>query len=128
MALSDAGRNAIVDALTAIGFTPFDAANAYIGAGSSGTAFVKSHTDLQGGSKTRKGMDVGWPLQPSADEIELQATFGLLEANHAWLEWGVFNASTGGVMLSRKAEPITGTPKDSTEAWQFNVTLTIDNP
>lgn len=130
MALTNAGVEAMLDAITGIGsFTEFNAANAYIGIGDSTDVFDKTETDLQAATnKSRKPMDTGFPTQPTALTFKLQATWGTADANHAWEEWGVFNGSSGGVMLSRKVETITGSPKTGSEAWQFTVTLTIDNP
>ena len=136
MALTDAGLEAMIDAITNIGaftFFGFDDADppvnhAHIGVGNSTDLFDAAETDLQGGSLFRRPMDTDFPVQTSAKVLTLQSTFGLTEANHAWEEWGVFNAVASGVMLNRKVETITGSPKTGSEVWQFTVTLTFDNP
>jgi hypothetical protein len=132
MPLTNAGVELIVDALTAsaaTGFTPFNSTTAYLGVGSSTTAFAKTQTNLITPlSPARKIMDTGFPTQPTATTITLQATWGTSDAVGAWEEWGVFNAASGGTMLSRKVETLGGGPKGGSEAWQLSVTLTIGNP
>lgn len=55
--------------------------------------------------------------------VQFRSTFGTTQANYAWNEWGVFNASSSGTMLNRK----TGTygTKTSAQSWQFLVGLAI---
>jgi hypothetical protein len=55
--------------------------------------------------------------------ITFRSVFGTGDANFAWQEWGVFNASTGGRMLNRKVESL-GT-KSSAATWTFTVTITL---
>lgn len=125
MPLSNAGRDLISQALVGEAFTGFDNANAHIGVGNSVTAFSKTHTDLQGASKYRKAMDGGYPTR-ATNLLTFRATYGTSEANFAWEEWGVFNASTSGTMLNRKVESL-GT-KPGTQTWQFTVDITVNNP
>ena len=47
MAITDAGRNLLVQAAIGAGPTFFNNANSYIGVGDSTTAFASSQTDLQ---------------------------------------------------------------------------------
>src|SRR4051812_2288362 len=123
MALTNAGRNLIASALIGAAYTTFAAANAYIGAGDSNTVFAASQTDLQASSnKLRKAMDATFPTQ-STNVLTFQATFATGDANFAWEEWAVFNASSSGTMLNRKVESL-GT-KTSAQSWQFNVALTV---
>ena len=122
MPLSNPGRDHIAGAVVGAAVTPFNAANARIGVGNSNTAFAASQTDLQGASKFRKGMEASYPVQ-SANELVFRATFGTEEANFAWLEWGVFNAASGGTMLNRALESL-GT-KTSAQTWQLTTTLTF---
>jgi hypothetical protein len=75
-----------------------------------------------GASKTRKGMDSGYP-SGSSNVLTYQATYGTSEANHAWDEWGLFNAASGGTMLGRKVDAL-GT-KTNTQSWTFQVTATF---
>lgn len=123
MALTDAGRNLMVQAAIGAGPTFFNNSNAYIGVGDSTTAFSASQTDLQASSnKLRKAMDATYPSGGS-NVITFRATFGTSDANFAWQEWGVFNASSSGTMLNRKVESL-GT-KTSSQTWQFTVVLTF---
>lgn len=103
--------------------TAFDNSHAYIGVGDSSTAFSASQTDLQASSnKTRKAMDATYPSGGS-NVLTFRSTFGTSDANYAWNEWGVFNASTSGTMLSRKVESL-GT-KTSAQSWVITATLTF---
>lgn len=123
MPITDAGRNHLVQAGIGAGVTAFNNANAYIGVGDSSTAFSAAHTDLQAASnKLRKAMDATYPTGGS-NVITFRSTFATGDANFAWNEWGVFNASSGGTMLNRKVESL-GT-KTSAQTWQFTVVLTF---
>lgn len=123
MPLTDAGRNHLVQAGIGAAVTAFNNANAYIGVGDSSTAFAAGQTDLQASTnKTRKAMDATYPSGGS-NVIAFRSTFGTSDANYAWNEWGIFNASSGGTMLSRKVESL-GT-KTNTQTWQFTATLTF---
>jgi hypothetical protein len=103
--------------------TPFNNANSFIGVGDSTTAFAVGQTDLQAATnKLRKAMDATYPTG-AANVISWRSTFATTDANWAWQEWGVFNASTAGTMLNRKVESL-GT-KTNTQTWQFTVTLTF---
>ena len=122
MALTNAGRDYIAGKVTGTG-TNFDNSNSYIGVGDSSTAFSASHTDLQAASnKLRKAMDATYP-QVSTNVLTFRSTFSTSDANFAWQEWAVFNASSSGTMLNRKVESL-GT-KPSSQTWQFTVTLTL---
>ena len=121
--MTDAGRNAMVQATIGAGGTVFNNANTYIGVGDSTTAFSAAQTDLQAATnKLRKAMDATYPSGGS-NVITFRSTFATTDANFAWQEWGIFNASSGGTMLSRKVESL-GT-KTSAQTWQFTVTLTF---
>jgi hypothetical protein len=123
MALTDAGRNHLVQAGIGAGVTAFNNANAHIGVGDSSTAFSAAHTDLQASTnKSRKAMDTTYP-SGGANAIVFRSTFATGDANYAWNEWGVFNAASAGTMLNRKVESL-GT-KTSSQTWQFTVTLTF---
>jgi hypothetical protein len=122
LALTNAFRDFVTSIAAGAGGTAFNNANAYIGVGDSTTAFSAAHTDLQAATnKFRKGMDATYP-QVAANVTTFRATFGTGDANFAWQEWGVFNASSAGTMMNRKVESL-GT-KTNTQSWQFTVTLT----
>mgnify|MGYP003818868403 CR=1 FL=1 len=121
--LTTAGKNLIAAALTNIGSpTLFTNANSYIGLGDSTTAESASHTDLQASTnKVRVGMESGYPSVTN-NVITFKAVFGAAQGNFAVNEWGVFNASSSGTMLSRKQVNV-GTKNGGT--WTVTVTLTI---
>lgn len=123
MPITDAGRNHLVQAGIGAAVTAFNNANSYIGVGDSTTAFAVGQTDLQAATnKLRKAMDATYPSGGS-NVITFRSTFATGDANWAWQEWGVFNASSAGTMLNRKVESL-GT-KTNTQTWQFTVTLTF---
>jgi hypothetical protein len=123
MALTNAGRDHIAKALNGEAPTPFNTANAFIGAGDTNTAFDSAQTDLAApANKLRKGMDPTYP-QRTDNVLTLRATFGLAEANWDWKEWAVFNAAAAGTMLSRKVEALG--VKAATQSWQITVALTV---
>ena len=121
MALTTAGINFIAGAITGQG-TMFDNSNAYIGVGNGTAAFAASQNDLTGDSKLRKPMEPGYPIV-EAPSVTFRATFNKEEANFPWNEWGIFNASTGGVMLNRTIES-NGT-KQSNQTWVLDVEVTF---
>jgi len=123
MPLTTVGRNWIAQAIINDSApTHFDNSNAYLGSGNSNTAFDAAQTDLQGGSKLRRGMEATYP-QRTDNVISFRSLFGTGDANWAWNEWCVANHATAGVMLSRKVESL-GT-KAATQSWLLDVTLTV---
>lgn len=120
---TNAVRDLIASLVTGGAGTVFSNANTYFGVGDSTTAFAATQTDLQAASnKLRKAMDATYP-QVAANVITVRATFGTTDANFAWQEWGVFNASTAGTMFNRKVESL-GT-KTSAQTIQITGTLTL---
>jgi len=123
MALTTAGRNAIAQAIIDDSFTPFDNTNAYLGVGDSTTAFNASQTDLVAGSnKLRKAMEATYP-QRSTNVLTFRSSFGPSDANYAWEEIGVFNASLSGTMLCRVVQNH-GT-KANTDTWVLTHVVTL---
>ncbi len=126
MPLTDVGRDHIASDLIGEAVTEFDNSNAYLGVGDSSAVFAKGQTDLQAASnKLRKAMEATFPTR-AVNVLQFRSLFGTSEANFAWEEWGVFNASTAGVMLSRKVE-VLGT-KAASQSWQLTVDVTVNNP
>lgn len=124
MPLVNAGRDHLANAAIGVAVTAFNNANARIGVGNSTTNTTPlTYTDLQGASKTRKGMDAGYPTNSTANILIFRSTFDTGEANHAWDEFGIFNAGSGGTMLCRKVQAL-GT-KTSAESWQITATITV---
>lgn len=121
MAITAAGINFISQAVTGQG-TFFNAANARLGVGNGTTAFSPAQTNLQGSSTFRKAMDAGYPMN-AAPVVIFKSTFAPAEANFSWNEWAIFNAASGGVMLSRVVES-NGT-KQSNQTWILEVAVTF---
>ena len=125
MSLTQTGWACIASALVNDGsYNPFNNANAYLGVGDSSNAFVNTQTDLQGSNKTRQGMNANYPSRAS-NVITFQATFGTSQANYQWNEDGIFNASSGGQMLTRAVETLI--TKTSAVSVVFTKTLTIQS-
>jgi hypothetical protein len=123
MALTNAGAIFYAQAGMNDSATFLNSSNAHVGVGDSSTAFAASQTDLQAASnKTRKAMESGYPTR-SSGAVTYRALFGTSDANYVWAEWGIFNASTGGTMVTRKVEAL-GT-KTSAQSWQLTVTKTL---
>ncbi len=123
MPLTNAGRDFIAGLLTGFENTVFNEANAHLGVGTGTTAFDVSQTDLQGASKYRQGMDVGFPTRV-ANVMTFKSTIGPNDANFSWQEWGVFNAAAAGTMLNRKVED--NGAKISGQTWVFEVDITVN--
>lgn len=116
-AMVDAGITLALALIVGGGGTAFNNANAYLGVGASTTAWSTTQTNLLTTS-TRKGMKATYPLTGTKKQT-FSSDFLTGEANIVWNEWGIFNASTAGTMLSRKVENL-GTKSSGT--W----TLTVD--
>lgn len=117
MALTNAGAVGFAAAFVAFVTAPF------LGVGDSTTAFNATQTDLVASTnKLRKAMDGGYP-QRSSGTLTFRSTFNTSEANFAWQEWGVFDASSSGTMYGRKVESL-GT-KTSAQTWQLTSTVTV---
>lgn len=121
MGLTNTGRDRFAAAIIGDSFTNFGNANAHLGVGNSSTAYTAAQTDLQGASKTRKAMDATYPSR-STNVLTFRSTFGSGDANHAWDEVGVFNASTAGDMLCRVVSAL-GTKASGT--WVLTHTVTV---
>jgi len=119
--LMNAGINVMLDLLIGAAGTDFDNTNGYLGVGNSSTAAAATQTDLQGASKSRVIIDALATI--SGQTLTFVSTFGSAVANFAWEEVGIFNASSGGTMLSRRVSSL-GT-KASGATWVLTVTLTV---
>lgn len=122
-AFVNAGGALVLNLIIGAGGTVFSAANANIGVGDSSSSTTSGMTDLQAGSnKLRKGMDATYPSL-SGQTMSWKATFGSSEANFAWNEAAIFNASSAGTMLCRATGSF-GT-KSSGTSWQFTYSCTV---
>jgi len=126
MGLLNAGRNFLAQVMINDSSpTFFDNAHAYLCVGDGNTAYNAEQTDLQAETnKLRKGMDASYPTR-SNNANTFRSTFETGDANYEWIEWGVANASSGGVLFNRKVEsPSLGT-KTNAQSWVLTATLTL---
>jgi hypothetical protein len=124
-AFTTAGLQAMGRLLTAQGgVTAFSNGNAHTGVGDSTTAFAVGQTDLQAASnKLRKAMEATYPTDPSGGVWVWRSVFGSGDANYAWAEMAVFNASSSGIMLCRVVSA-QGT-KTAGQVWTLTYTMTV---
>ena len=95
-----------------------------MGVGDSNTAAVATQTDLQAvTNKFRKAMNATFPISGTSQKITFQSDFGSAEANFAWKEFAVFNASSAGAMINRKVSD-QGT-KVSGQTWRLSLEITL---
>jgi len=119
------GLQELIDIICGLGTpTKWDNANARLGVGDSNAAESATQTGLQAATnKTYKAMDATYP-QRSNQTAEWRATFGSAEANYAWEEYTVVNASSDtGKNLNRKISS-KGT-KASGESWVLSLQITF---
>lgn len=119
--MMNAGINVMLDLLIGAAGTDFDDTNGYLGVGNSSAAAAATQTDLQGTSTARVIIDS--LAARSNQTLTFVATFGSAVGNFAWEEVGIFNASSGGTMLTRSVSSL-GT-KASGATWVLTITLTI---
>lgn len=123
MPLTTAGATLATQGIIGEAGTYANNTNSHLGVGDSSTAFSAAHTDLQAASnKLRKAMEATYPSR-SGLAVTARSLFGTSDANWAWAEWGWFNASSGGTMITRKVESL-GT-KTNTQSWQLTATITF---
>jgi hypothetical protein len=137
--LTTAGLNRITSLFEGAGGTVFSHADAFIGVGSSSTGATVGDLAMGGDGSTTTAYyqpaDTGYPTQ-SGGGIACNATFGTGNANFAWAEWGMGDASgtltAGGTLASVGTSPILinhkiaslGT-KASGAIWTLQATATI---
>ena len=99
----------------------YDNAAAQIGVGDSTDAEDPTETDLQAATnKTYKAMEGGYPTS-TTQKATFKSSFGTGDANYAWEEW-VVKQATSAVCLNRKVESL-GTK--STGTWTLEVDITL---
>lgn len=119
------GLQELVDIICGLGTpTKWDNSNARLGVGDSNAAESASQTGLQAASnKFWKAMDATYP-QKSGQTAEWRATFESAEANFAWEEFTVVNATDdSGENLNRKTAS-KGT-KSVGETWTLSLQITF---
>ena len=129
-ALVYGGASAIWERLKGTGVTAFDNSNAYLGVGDSTTAVASDQTDLQASTnKFRKAMEATFPTHTdgtstaSHAQMVYKSSYSTAQANYAWNEWALFNASSSGRMLNRRV--FSGGTKTSSDTWTLTVTFTL---
>jgi len=117
------GIGLLLDLLIGAGGTVYSNANAYLGVGDAATAESASHTGLQAvTNKTYKAMEATFPSR-SGQTLTFKAVFGSSDANYAWNEFTIVNASSDtGANLNRKVSA-EGT-KASGQTWTLTATVT----
>lgn len=118
--LLTAGASLIWSLVTGGSGTPFNASNAYIAVGDGTASAAAGQTDLQGTNKFRKLVTSAPVL--STNQATFAATFGDTDALFTWQEWGLANASSGGVLLNRFLQN-RGTK--GAEFWDLSITLAL---
>jgi hypothetical protein len=119
------GLQELIDVICGLGTpTKWDNTNARLGVGDSNAAENATHTGLQAATnKTYKAMDTSYPARTN-QTAEWRATFASGDANYAWEEYTVVNASTDtGKNLNRKISS-KGT-KVSGETWVLSVQVSF---
>jgi hypothetical protein len=119
--LLNSGIDEMWDLIVGDSANHYNNASAQIGVGDSTTAANATQTDLQSSTnKAYKGMDSGYPTSAS-QKATFKASFGDSEANFAWNEW-VVKQATSAKCLNRKVESL-GTKASGT--WTLEVTITL---
>src|SRR6185437_10619267 len=124
--LLNAGINELWTLAAGSGGTLYNNANAFIGVGDSSVAAAATQTGLQAATnKTYKAMDASFPTFGTSQLVTFQATFGSVDANYAWNEFSVRNASSeaSGQALNRLVSA-QGT-KTSGQTWQVQIQITL---
>jgi hypothetical protein len=121
--LLNEGIALLLDLLIGAGGTAYNNANARIGVGESSAAEAASQGGLQGGTTTFRPMESSYPNR-SNQTATWRAVFGGSDANNAWNEFTVVNASSDtGTNLNRRVSA-QGT-KASGQTWTVDISLTI---
>jgi len=117
------GINELFTILCSAGGTEFDNTNAYLitGTGSGAAA----DTDVEGTftAGVAKGMEAGYPTYGTLQKAIWRSVFAAGDANQAWAEFGVMNASTGGKLLNRLVSA-QGT-KTAGQVWQLTFEISL---
>lgn len=122
--LLNEGIQLLLDLLIGAGGTAYNNANSYLGVGDTNTAESASQTGLSASTnKTYKAMQATYPSR-SSQTVTWRAVFASGDANYAWAEFTIVNASSDtGTNLNRKVAA-NGT-KAAGQTWTLDVTVTI---
>ena len=121
--LLNEGITALQNLLTGAAETNYGNANAYVGVGDDATGESASHTGLQAAvNKLWKAMEATYP-QIASQTTTWRGVFGSADANYAWNEFTVVNASDDtGDNLNRKVSA-QGT-KTAGQTWTLDLEIT----
>jgi len=122
--LLNEGKSRLHNLLTGGGGNNYGNAAAYLGVGDSATAEAVTDTGLIAATnKFWRPMEATYPTFTSPNKTTWRAVFGSTEANYAWNEFTVVNASTDtGDNLNRKTSS-QGT-KTSGQTWTLDLEIT----
>lgn len=123
--LLNEGIQLLLDLLIGAGGTAYDNTNAYLGVGDDATAESATQTGLLAASNLLyNGMEAGYP-QRAAQTVTWRAVFADAEANFAWNEVSLSNASGGntGTNLNRRVPGNLGTKASG--SWTLDLEITI---
>jgi hypothetical protein len=105
------------------GGTPYNNANSYIGVGDSSTAAVATQTGLQAvTNKTWMPMAATYP-QIVGQTITYRAVFSGTDANYAWNEFTIVNATNDTGQNLNRVVSVQGT-KIAGQIWTLDIPLT----
>lgn len=121
MALTTLGKARIAALLNDEAVTPFSTATTYVGVGDGADAFDAADTDLQGASTARVAVT---SVNRSGAVLTIVAVFDAATALFAWNEFGLFDAASGGLMLSRDLIVDGGTKGAS--VMTFTITCSVE--
>lgn len=123
--LLNEGMAELIDIICGLGApTAWNAANARIGVGNDGTGPLPAQSGLLGASKLWKGMNGGYPQRSGSTQAIWQADFIDTEAEFAWLEETIVNATDDtGKNLCRQNTDLGVKPAGQT--WRLSGTITF---
>lgn len=90
--------------------------------GSTGNGTWTSGGSIATGSRVRRPMVATFPSRTS-QTLNFQGSFGALEANYVWAEWGLFCAAPTNTMVSRRVQAL-GT-KVNPNVWTLTAHLAL---
>jgi len=122
-ALTNEGINEMLTLIGSSGGTLFDNTNAYLAVGTGSGAADPGDTEATFTSIVPKGMEATFPTYGTSQKITFKSIYASGDANQAWNEFGVMNASTGGDLLNRKVSA-EGT-KVVGQTWELTLEITI---
>ena len=121
--LANGGINELWTLVCAATGIRFDNTNAYLITGTGVGAAAAADVEGTFTAGVAKGMEAGYPTYGTLQKATWRALFGAGDANQAWNEFGVMNASTGEQLLNRLVSA-QGT-KTVGQVWQLTFDITL---